>query len=209
VAAVDSSWARWARAQGLGPEAVLPMVHGRRSADTVALLVPPDRRDDALALVDRYELESAAECRTVPGARELLDSAPAGRWAVVTSGNRALATARLTAAGHPVPAVLVTAEDVAAGKPDPEGYRAAAAALGLAPEDTVVLEDSAAGVAAGLAAGARVLGVGEQALGTDATVVVSGLTGVRWTGEGLTVPEDVVLRAASPSGAGPRGRAGG
>jgi sugar-phosphatase len=68
-----------------------------------------------------------------------------------------------------------------------------------------VLEDSAAGVAAGLAAGARVLGVGERALQTDATVVVAGLTGVRWTGDGLTVPDAVVLRAASPSGAAPRG----
>jgi sugar-phosphatase len=67
--------------------------------------------------------------------------------------------ARLRAAGLPVPAVLIAAEDVRAGKPDPEGYRAAAAALGRDVTRCLVIEDAPAGLAAGRAAGARVLAV--------------------------------------------------
>ena len=95
----------------------------------------------------------------LPGARELVSSVPADRFAVVTSGSRALAVARLRAAGLPVPKVLVTAEQVEAGKPDPAGYLRAAALLGVDPSECLVLEDAPAGVAAGLAAGMTVIAV--------------------------------------------------
>ncbi|MDC0674969.1 HAD family hydrolase [Nannocystis radixulma] len=49
------------------------------------------------------------------------------------------------------------AEDVVHGKPSPEGYATAARRLGAAPERCLVIEDSEAGIAAGLAAGMRVL----------------------------------------------------
>jgi sugar-phosphatase len=55
--------------------------------------------------------------------------------------------------------VLVTAGDVEAGKPDPRGYLQAAAALGVDPADSVVLEDAPAGVEAGIAAGMTVVAV--------------------------------------------------
>lgn len=54
---------------------------------------------------------------------------------------------------------IITEEDVDRGKPDPEGVLRAAAALDLDPGQLLVLEDSVAGVRAGLAAGARVLAV--------------------------------------------------
>jgi sugar-phosphatase len=197
---VAASWTRWSQVHGLDPAEVLEMVHGRRAADTVTLLVPEDRRAEATALIDRYELEDVAGATAVPGAPELVAQLPGGRWAVVTSGTRALAGARLTAAGLPWPAVFVTADDVAAGKPHPEGYAAAAAALGLEPTHTLVLEDSPSGVQAGLAAGCAVLGIGERALGTSAPVVVRDLVGARWTGDGLSLPADAVLRALRPDG---------
>jgi sugar-phosphatase len=53
----------------------------------------------------------------------------------------------------------VTADMVVHGKPHPEPYLLGAAMLGLAPADCVVIEDAPAGVASGLAAGCRVLGV--------------------------------------------------
>jgi sugar-phosphatase len=59
--------------------------------------------------------------------------------------------------------VRITAESVGASKPDPEGFLKGAAELGVAPEDCVVFEDSGAGVAAGRAAGMRVVGVGARA----------------------------------------------
>jgi sugar-phosphatase len=95
----------------------------------------------------------------VPGAADALASLPDRHRAVVTSGGRALATLRLTHMHLPVPAVLVAAEDVVAGKPDPEGYRLAARRLGVDPSACVVIEDAPAGVAAGRAAGATVVAV--------------------------------------------------
>ncbi|MGY1625054.1 HAD-IA family hydrolase [Geodermatophilus sp. SYSU D00965] len=191
---VELSWSRWARERGLDPRAVAAVVHGRRTADTVALLVDEAGRTDALAAIDRYEVEDAARVSAVPGAADLLASLPAGTWAVVTSGRRELVTARLAAAGLPQPAVLVCAEDVSAGKPDPAGYRAAAEALGRPPGECAVLEDSPAGIAAGRAAGATVVGVSERALATDVPVVVRDLRGTSWDADALLVDPGALLR---------------
>lgn len=54
---------------------------------------------------------------------------------------------------------VITDEDITHSKPDPEGYLLAAGRLGAAPEDCAVFEDSVAGVKAGQAAGAFVVGV--------------------------------------------------
>jgi len=198
--AVVSSWRRWAVDHGLDPAEVLTAVPGRRAADTVALFVQPGQVAASTVLVTRYELEDVAGTTAVPGVLELLPQLAGVPWAVVTSGVRELATARLRAAGVVLPEVLVAAEDVTAGKPDPEGYAAAAARLGLAPADVLVLEDSISGIAAGQAAGCRVVGIGAGALATTADVVVANLTGARWTGDGLALPAAAVLRAAGTAG---------
>ena len=80
------------------------------------------------------------------GAAHLLQLLPSGSWAVATSGTRATATARLHGAGLPEPAVLICAEDVVRGKPDPDVYLAAAARLGVIPSECVVVEDAPAGI---------------------------------------------------------------
>jgi sugar-phosphatase len=203
-ASVQTAWSRWAREQGLDPDEVTAMVHGRRAADTVAQLVPADRRKAAVALVERLELEDVGAVTAMPGAPELLAQLPAGTWAVVTSGVRELATARLRAAGLPQPPVVITAEDVAAGKPDPEGYASAASRLGLSPAALIVLEDAVSGVRAGQAAGCTVVGVGERALDSDASIVVRDLIGARWTAEGLLLPAAALLRAPGPAPSLPR-----
>ena len=82
-------------------------------------------------------------------------------------------------AGLPMPAVRITAESVSASKPDPEGFLKGAAELGFAPRDCVVFEDSAAGIAAGLAAGMRVVGVGPRAAGEPVTAHVDTLEQIR------------------------------
>jgi sugar-phosphatase len=193
-ASVRLSWTRWAQRWELDPESVAAMVHGRRSTDTVALLIDSSRRVEALECIDRYEVEDAASVTALPGAAALLADLPRGSWAVVTSGRRPLAVARLTAAGLPVPGTLVCAEDVDAGKPDPAGYLLAASRLGIPPERCLVVEDSPAGVAAGIAAGASVLGVSERALDTAAPVVVRDLAGIGWDGTTLRVAASAVLR---------------
>jgi HAD superfamily hydrolase (TIGR01509 family) len=79
-------------------------------------------------------------------------------WAVVTSADRRLAEVRLRAAGIVAP-LLVTSEDTALGKPSPDCYLFAADKLGVDPTRCLVIEDAAAGVEAGQAAGAAVAGL--------------------------------------------------
>ena len=61
-------------------------------------------------------------------------------------------------------ATIVTDDDVARGKPDPESYLLALEALGVAGGETLVFEDTEAGVASAKAAGTRVVAL----LGTQA-----------------------------------------
>ena len=196
-ASVTRAWRRWAAEYGLNADRVVAAVHGRRAADSVTALLDAPIREEALRAINAYELEDAASGTAIPGARELTVSMPPGSWAVVTSGVLALARARLEAAGIALPAVLVSADDVPQGKPAPDGYAAAARALGVRPGDAVVVEDAVSGVQAARAAGAgAVLGVGQRAQEADVDVVVDDLRAVTWTGRGL--------RVAAPSSPGPR-----
>ncbi len=111
-------------------------------------------------------------------------------WGIVTSVGRQTASAALRAADLPLPPVLVTADDVAANKPSPEGYLAAARSLAAAPEQCLVVEDTDWGIEAGLASGARVLTVDEQLAARDDRVRL-----FRWA-DVVDVrggPDDVVL----------------
>ena len=60
-------------------------------------------------------------------------------------------------AGLPIPEVLVAAEDVARGKPDPECYLLGASRMGVPASECLVFEDAPFGLAAGHAAGAQVV----------------------------------------------------
>ena len=128
----------------------------------------------------------------LPGARQLIDVLPRERWAAVTSGERALMTARLAAAQLPIPETMICAEDVAVGKPSPEGYLRAAAALGFDARQCVVVEDAPAGVAAGLGAGAQVLAVttthtADQVASADVIVADLSCLRVRSTDDGVVL----------------------
>ena len=105
------------------------------------------------------ETTDNADVVEIPGARAIVSALPADRWAIVTSGLHPVATARLAAAGVPLARVMVTAESISRGKPDPEAYLKGAAELGVAPADCLVVEDAPAGAAAARAAGMRLLGL--------------------------------------------------
>ena len=155
---VERHWRRWAAQHDVDWTAIVEVAPGRRTAETIAL-VAPQLNAEAEAL--QLSLDEAADTdgvRAVDGASELL-ALPEGCWAIVTSGNTATATSRLRVAGLPIPAVLVTADDVVRGKPDPEPYRIAAERLGVMATNCIVLEDSPTGVAAGRSAAMRVVGI--------------------------------------------------
>jgi sugar-phosphatase len=157
AAAVERAWRGWAEKHGLGFEDVIVHAHGRRTIETIAAVAPHlDARTEMLALEDN-EIARATEVASLPGAHELLKALAETRWAIVTSGTRRLAGARIEACGFPSPPALVTADDVARGRPDPSAYKQAAEGLGVAAADCVVFEDAPAGIEAARASGARVI----------------------------------------------------
>jgi len=115
-----------------------------------------------------------------PGAAEVLAALPAERVGIVTSGGVRLAGSRIAAAGLPTPGVVVTADDVTVGKPDPAPYLMGAKKLGFAPEKCLVVEDAPAGVASAKAAGCPVIGVLTTHPALDAPTV-STLGDIRFT----------------------------
>ncbi len=150
-------WARWASAHGFDPDMVVEMAHGRPSRQTIRDLLPNSDVDAEDKKVERMEMDDVEGVVLLPGTRELLDSLPPDRWTIATSCTRPLAEVRLRAAGLPVPAKIVTSSEVKIGKPDPEPYVKAAAKLGYAASECIVVEDVKAGVKSGKAAGARVI----------------------------------------------------
>lgn len=155
--AVIRVWSRWAIAHGFDPSEVVSAAHGRPSISTIRDYLPDSDYEAENRIVESGELADLDGVVPLPGARELLNVLPANQWTIVTSCTRALATARLRAAGLRIPAGLVTCDDVTEGKPNPEPYLKGASALRIHPRDCVVVEDAPAGIRAGKAAGARVI----------------------------------------------------
>jgi mannitol-1-/sugar-/sorbitol-6-phosphatase len=192
------AWNLWAERWAPGFDFHRDVEHGRRISDLVAELISvPGDVATAAAELKQQELDCATDVDAIPGGRQLLDACPAGRWAVVTSGNRALATARMASAGLPSADVLITGEDVANGKPFPDPYLLAAQRLRLSPTRCAVFEDAPAGIEAARAAGvATVIGVGAAAGAAPVTLAVADLSGVRFDGSRLTIAAGTILPPA-------------
>lgn len=158
TAAAERVWTRWAARHGLDAATFVPTIHGVRAADTIRRQKLPDVDVEAeTAWVERGEIEDLEGVAPIPGAVDFVRRLPPERWAVVTSATTALASARMRAAGIEPPKIMITAEDVTRGKPDPAGYRLAAERLGVDVAECLVFEDAEAGIKAGEAAGADVM----------------------------------------------------
>ncbi|MEU9792683.1 HAD-IA family hydrolase [Streptomyces sparsogenes] len=165
-AVVERCWRHWAAEHGLDGDSVIKVVHGRQGYATMAVLLPERPMEENLADNRRmleWETADVDGVVAIPGAPAFMASLADLPHALVTSADEGLARARMDAAGLPMPRVRVTAERVGASKPDPEGFLKGAAELGFRPQDCVVFEDSEVGIAAGRAAGMRVVGVGPRA----------------------------------------------
>lgn len=156
---IEKTWREWATRHRLDPEYVISMAHGRRTIETVRLVAPELSTDAELATMEQSEATNPDGVYEIAGARELLQLLPVGAWAVVTSGIRAVAEFRLRHTGLPSPTVMICADDITRGKPDPEGYLTAADRLGSSAEDCVVIEDAPAGIEAARAAGMRAIAI--------------------------------------------------
>jgi mannitol-1-/sugar-/sorbitol-6-phosphatase len=156
---VGRLWRRWAKQNRVNEEEVLAIVHGVRSIEVVSRFAPQLDAMAEVAKIERREAEVGDGIAVMPGARELLRSIPEGRWCVVTSGTRLLALSRLRFGNLPVPEVLVTADEVTNGKPDPEPYLKAAKLLHIDPQQCFVIEDAPAGIESAHAGGMKVVGL--------------------------------------------------
>ncbi|KAI0165654.1 HAD-like protein [Xylariaceae sp. FL1272] len=163
TSAVEKHWHTIGKEIGVAPEVILQTSHGRRSIDMLKVLAPEKATWEYVrhmeALLPKLYGSEAVE---IPGARTLLDSLIEAKapWAIVTSGTEPLVHGWLDVLKLPQPEILVSAESVENGKPDPTCYKLGRSKLGLTPDSAVlVLEDSPAGILAGKAAGCKVLGL--------------------------------------------------
>jgi sugar-phosphatase len=182
TANVERHWRDWATSNGLDAEHILSVVHGRRAIDSIREQAPHLDAEHELATLVDAEMRDTSGILVFDGAAELLASIPRDRWAIVTSGTHGVASARLHTARLPIPDVLITADRVARGKPDPEGYLIAAKALGFTAARCIVVEDAPAGVEAAVRAGMRCIAITTThpaAELTAATAVVGQLRDIR------------------------------
>ena len=161
---VERSWCHWADRHGIDHQDVLNFIHGKQAITSLRHFLAGRSEDEIQAefkYLEHIEATDTDGITALPGARELLEHLNEAQipWAIVTSGSVPVAHARHRATGLPMPKVFVTAEQVKHGKPEPDAYLLGAELLGLAPETCVVVEDAAAGVLSGLAAGCHVIAV--------------------------------------------------
>ncbi len=165
---VELAWGNWARRRGVSVDEVLNFIHGKQAIMSLRHFMPGEseaRIQAEFSALEKFEAECIDGVTALPGAVALLNrlnnlDIP---WAIVTSGSMPVATARLRAGHLPPPAWLITAEQVARGKPQPDAYLLGAQKLGFAPADCIVVEDAIAGIQAGLAAGCSVIAVNPPA----------------------------------------------
>lgn len=156
---VERQWRAWAREQGIDGDKVMAVAHGVRTIEVIRAVAPHLDAEAEVRKLESREAEDRDGVVVMPGAVELVRAIPEGRWCVVTSGTRHLASTRLQLAGIPVPYGLVTAEDVAHGKPHPEPYLKGADMLGVNPAECLVIEDAPAGIQSAHAGGMKVIGL--------------------------------------------------
>jgi sugar-phosphatase len=173
--AVDREWRAWAKRKGVDGDAIMAIAHGVRTVEVIRRVAPHLNAEREASLIESEEAEDKEGVVVMPGAVELVHSIPDGRWGVVTSGSRLLASTRMVYCGLPLPKVLITADDVTQGKPHPEPYLKGAEGLGLDPRECLVIEDAPAGIRSALAAGTKVVGIastyGVDALGQANAVI--------------------------------------
>ena len=157
TAVVERAWGWWATRHGIPLEAVLSFSHGRPTIATLEHFLPARDHTEELEEMDRYEVAELEGILAVPGAMQVVEALQNHSWAIVTSAWRTLAEARVSAAGLPLPRVIVPVDEIRKGKPHPEGFLKAADQLGVPPKDCVVFEDTRPGIDAGISAGMQVV----------------------------------------------------
>ncbi len=186
----ERHWKDWAEEHGASYEHIISIHHGIPAIRTISIAAP---HVDAAYEADQFQYRCIGDLDGLiayDGIKDVIPQLPADRWAIVTSSYRNMVGSQLDFLGLPRPQVLVTVDDVTQGKPHPEPYLKAAAALGIELSDCVVIEDSPAGITAGKKAGAQVIGVATTKTPdqlTEADIVVNAFSELKIQGSGDTI----------------------
>ncbi|MFJ5304836.1 HAD family hydrolase [Streptomyces sp. NPDC088350] len=160
----DFTWAQHERFVGISTQETLALLKERHglNAPVAELLAETNRRYLALA---------RAATRVYPEMRKFVEllAAEGVPMAVASGSSPEAIEAILTGTGLDASLrTVVSADEVARGKPAPDVFLEAARRLGAAPADCVVLEDAAPGAAAAHAAGMRCVAIPYVAAQADA-----------------------------------------
>ncbi|KAH8554613.1 HAD-like domain-containing protein [Umbelopsis sp. PMI_123] len=150
---VEKHWRSFAAEHGLDAEKILEMSHGRRTIDTLKYWTPHHATPEIADMYERKLTNESEGVSILPGVTSLLAALPHDKYGICTSAKSYMAEARLKQCNMDIPKVLVTADRVEHGKPDPEGYIMTGKILGYGGSDCVVVEDAPAGVEAAKRAG--------------------------------------------------------
>ena len=161
------AWHRYLEVLGVPPEKLEARMHGRRNAELVRDLLGADLADDtvfehgaAKERLFREMLAAEPERYRVPGVLEFLERHKDVPKAVASNAEPANIDFVLGVFGlRPYISLTIDGFQVSRPKPFPDVYLKAAERLKADPENCIVFEDSPIGVAAGRAAGMRVIGV--------------------------------------------------
>ncbi|NEQ82571.1 MAG: HAD family hydrolase [Moorea sp. SIO2I5] len=156
---IEQHWRRWANQHGLDVEEIFKISHGRPAIETMRIMAPHLNAEEEARQFTQSEAVNLEGVVEVAGAASLVASLPPESWAIVTSGNYAIATNRLRHVALPIPQILITTDDVSHYKPHPEGYLKAAQSLGVAPKQCVVIEDAPVGIQAARAAHMKAIAI--------------------------------------------------
>lgn len=157
TAAIERQWTTFLDWYGLPSESLPSALHGKRAEEHIRDLLPESLVGEAVSRMMAQEQADVDGVAALPGAADVLaqlDEAGVP-WAMVTSGTAPVVRARMEAAGLPQPRLLVSAEDVTAGKPDPMPYQEGRRRLGV-DGPLLALEDAPVGVRSARRAGCAV-----------------------------------------------------
>ena len=171
-------WQWWAADHGIDYQSLLGLVLGRTAIETIQIVAPHLVAEDEIEALETEEISDMRDVHIYPGTLGILERLDGTPWAIVTSGSERVAKARMGHVGLAHPPVLITADQIQRGKPAPDAYLLAAKRLGVEPQDCVVIEDAPIGVAAGKAAGMRVVAIASSHAPDelqDADVIVGAL----------------------------------
>lgn len=174
IRSVDRQWRIWAHEHGVDADKVVAAGHGVRAIEVIRTFAPHVDAEREVRILENREADDREGVAVMPGAVDLVRSIPEGRWCIVTSGTRHLAEGRVQFAGIPVPKILVTADDVVNGKPNPEPYLKGAELLGANPVECLVIEDAPAGIRSARAGGMKSI----RLMGTHSAPDLSGADAV-------------------------------